>query len=537
MSLHLHHVDVTRRLANNSRDDRYRRAADADNPPEPPPDYPSHSSSSHLSSVMQPPVMPTLIPSEAAVNVAWASRDPAVALPKADQIPRSVHAYGNVNVDIPLDTQSSLSVKLTDDGKSMELVTRYESFSGHEISDVEKAHYHGNPRHHGNAATVRDSQEECHILFLSDSDDATERASSTRIGSINETGSTHPDRITHSPRKPIPSPWKTTMPRAPVFATDRRSEEREKRKPVQGSDSPTRSSRGAHGSTFLTKDAIKAVDSDITVPWQGSPVKTQRLESKASLRSPSSSPKRNSPHQATTLKIQVLPARSANLKNQGQEAVPDMQDREMAASIAPSVISNHGTEYHSAYSPVSMVPSRTLSRRSSRDTWHTAEDHFPEPSPLSLTGADDIEQRAAPALNDRGYYSTQSRLSAQPISHSRSKTESRLPGQKSIKPAVPKLTLRIPAAGPSSFQKPAFKSGSASTSHSGSPVSPTKAPSSRIPRVAPTYDAGTTASRLKRSQSAKALRDSQVSSIARSGQVKGKGGAVMSDSNEGVQMR
>lgn len=115
-----------------SRDDRYRRDAGADNPPERPPDYPSrqpsYPSPSHSSSAMHHHNMSTLAPSEAGVDGAWVDVEPAVLLPRANQIPRSATAYANVNIDIPLDNHSSMSMEFTNNGKVMELVARFHTF-------------------------------------------------------------------------------------------------------------------------------------------------------------------------------------------------------------------------------------------------------------------------------------------------------------------------------------------------------------------------------------------------------------------------
>jgi hypothetical protein len=59
-------------------------------------------------------------------------------LPHADLVPRSVQhddplsttGYRNLNIDIPLDTQSSVSMELTHDGKPMELVAQFEKYTG-----------------------------------------------------------------------------------------------------------------------------------------------------------------------------------------------------------------------------------------------------------------------------------------------------------------------------------------------------------------------------------------------------------------------
>ncbi|KAJ4351859.1 uncharacterized protein N0V89_007203 [Didymosphaeria variabile] len=413
--------------------------------------------------------MSTIAPSEAGFDVAWADSEPIKSLPLADQIPRTAHGFSNVNIDIPLDSQTSLSMELT-----------------HEADPCDR------PRPRGRSAVAKYAQDGQNSLRPYDSDTDTVPASPNRIEAAKKIVSPQSIESTHSPRKPIPSPWKTTQPRAPVFQTDRRKEEREKRKSVQGSLSPTKSLR----STYLTKDAIEPVTSDITsAPGLPSPTKLPRHQSKASLQSPSSSPARSSPREAAMLKIQVSPARSNWSNVQGHGTASNVQDLGRAPSVTPSVTSNQGTEYHSAHSPVS-----------SRDTWHTAEDHDLEPPFLSLVSADDFEQ------DQHGQTSIRGKSTSQLNSHSRSKTESHVTGQKVIRPAVPNLTLCIPHNKQSTNHKPPFKAGSASSPNSGSSVSPTK-PSSRIPRVAHTFDAGTKASNLKLSQSTKSLKEAKGSSI------------------------
>ncbi|KAL5456204.1 hypothetical protein PMIN06_004004 [Paraphaeosphaeria minitans] len=493
------YCDRAKALWHPQRDDRYRRDAGADNPPEGPPDYPSRQPSylspSHHSSATHHQNMSTLAPSEAGVDVAWVDVEPAMARPGANQIPRSAITYGNVNIDIPLDSQSSMSMELT-----------------------QNARLRGRPRVHGNSVATKNPQEGKHVPQLDESDTDTVRAASAQFEAAKEIVSPQSDKSAHSPRKPIPSPWKTTQPRGPVFQTDRRKEEREKRKSLQGSASPTKPVRGTGNSTYLTKDAIEAVNSDITtIAGPSSPTKLHRRQSKASLQSPASSSAKSSPHQAATIKIQVSSARNPLSIVQGHGSESNLQDQGRAPSVAPSAVSNHGTEYHSAHSSVSMVPSRTRSRRSSLDTWHTAEDHEMEPPPFNLFGTDETEQSEKSAINQHGQYSTRDKASSQPVYHSRSKTESHFAAQKPIRPAVPNLTLRIPAA------KPPFKGGSAPSSQSVSPASPTRS-SSRIPRMASTHDASTQVTKLKRAQSAKDLKVPTGSMITQGSHGGGKEG-------------
>ncbi|KAL5391670.1 hypothetical protein DPSP01_000963 [Paraphaeosphaeria sporulosa] len=504
------YCDRAKALGHPQRDDRYRREAGADSPPERPPDYtsrqPSYPSSSHHSSATNHQNMSTLAPSQVGVDVAWVDVEPAMPLPPANQIPRSAIAYSNVNIDIPLDSQSSMSMELT-----------------------RNARLRGRSRVNGDAVATKHPHEKQHILQLDESDIDTVRAASGHFEAAMEAVSPQSNKSVTSPRKPIPSPWKTTQPRAPVFQTDRRKEEREKRKSLQGSASPPKSVRGTGNSVYLTKNSIETVNSDITtIGGPSSPPKLHRRQSKADLQSPVSSSAKSSPHQKATIKIQVSSTRSPRSTVQSHGSASNVQDQGRAPSVAPSAVSNHDTEYYSAHSPVSIVASRTRSRRSSLDTWHTAEDHELEPPPFSLVGADEIGQGAKVSMNQHAPESTQDKPTSQSVSHARSKTESHVAVRNPIRPAVPNLTLRIPAP------KPSFKAGSAPSSQSGAPAFPTKS-SSRIPRMATTHDASTQVSRLKRAQSAKDLKKFTNSTITRGSHSSEKEGVLNQVASDAVR--
>lgn len=437
--------------------------------------------------------MSTIAPSNAGIDLAWADGEQSLPLSNAE-LPRSAldaletDARSNMIIDIPLSSQSNLLMELTHDGKVMELVARFELSTGDQDSDALKAHHH----------RTRFSANSEHI-----STEAPPTARSVREKDVALATSKQPGL---SPRKSIPFEWKkTTRPQAPVFQTERRQEAREKKR---------------QNAIYLTKDAGEAVSKDITSPSApSSPTKSSRSQSKASLKSPSSSSTRSSPLRAATVMINATasPTRRPRLNVQTQARAP---------SVAPSTTSAHGTEYYSAHSTVSLVPSGPSSERSSHDSFHSAEEHawgLPtsshsgqpadnqhtiqshtpsnNPSHPSLTSADWIGQTAG----TRG-------STSQLMSHSRSKTESHATKLK-LESATPNLTLRIPNANSDLATRKSLLDSSSASGNSSS--SPTKS-LSRIPRVAPTYDTGTKVSSMKRSQSTKSLKgkkDPDVSKI------------------------
>lgn len=201
--------------------------------------------------------MSTLTPSEARSSLGW--QDTAAAaphgqrLPQADLIPRSVRhdshqassvldtpGYSNLNIDIPLDTQSSLSMELTHDGKVMELVARFESYTHRTASDGSQAH-DGDRNRASSTSTVRQ---------LGSDAEPVQAAPTAPLTDSSSTFQAHEDSL--SPRKPIPPQWKAP-PRGPNLMTAIRGD---RKRPGQGS-SPTevKSLRGTRSLNFLTKDA------------------------------------------------------------------------------------------------------------------------------------------------------------------------------------------------------------------------------------------------------------------------------------------
>ena len=222
--------------------------------------------------------------------------------------------YSNVNIDIPLNTQSSLYMEVTHDGKVTELVARFESYAG--CSDaVEESHDghtsapspSGQPTTGSQAETVQDDRSE-------QPDHQSLRYSGSQPGSG------------HSPRKSIPSHW---LPKStgPNLATAQRAKERTHNKSADGnSPGGTRTVRGTRssldlgracgreGTTYLTKEALATVDSTITSP--SSPLGIGTVPSsplKKAQNSPTRSPLRNSMTRQPRLSFKLSPTKSTHL--------------------------------------------------------------------------------------------------------------------------------------------------------------------------------------------------------------------------------
>ncbi|KAH7066298.1 hypothetical protein BKA63DRAFT_425784 [Paraphoma chrysanthemicola] len=190
-----------------------------------------------------------------------------------------------------------------------------------------------------------------------------------------------------SPRKPIPSQWLPTNS-GPKLATAQRAKERgHKRGSVSGSPVEARTLHGArssvdlasrHGSeapTFLTKETLAAVDTDITSPTNGhSP--TKRMSTRPAWQSPKSSDLRESPRQHSSIDVKTSPNRIALLTPE----VATTTHRRGPSSVATST---DGTVYHSAAgSPIKGTTGLVL------DDEHT---HIPY---LRLNADIEDEQRA-----------------------------------------------------------------------------------------------------------------------------------------------
>jgi hypothetical protein len=143
----------------------------------------------------------------------------------------------------------------------------------------------------------------------------------------------HVEDDSHSPRKPIPSQWlhKTSAPR---LATAQRAKVRETKKDSPSGSpidhEPPRSARSFHatdGATFLTKEALAAVESDITSPTsRHSPAKQQQSKTKPSWNSPVQLPKRDTLRKAVNSSIRLSPSKAVLLSPITGEHKESMKD-------------------------------------------------------------------------------------------------------------------------------------------------------------------------------------------------------------------
>ena len=294
-----------------------------------------------------------------------------------------------------------------------------------------------------------------------------------------------------SPRKSIPPQWMAKT-KGPLLATAQRAKEREARKQKPHSESPIGSGmktiRGARSSidlgklygteqtTFLTKNAAAAVESDITSQSATrTPKALRHTPSKGVLKTPTGSPVRESPGKHSAVKTTVLsPTRSIVTHEFGLDGVSQSiaMTTTDASPHSPSVVSSAGsTPFVSAkQSPVSpgSVPKFVTANVS----------HDFQILDLDLADADGIEQMTKSEHGMKSFQSTHSRGKSEP--HARVA----FAGCKatSSKPRIPKLSLRIPnSSSLSTDRRPPFILGSASSSGPGTPVSPSQ--SSRIPRI------------------------------------------------------
>jgi hypothetical protein len=325
--------------------------------------------------------MSTLIPSEVRQPFAGhiaASGDTERLPRQAALIPRSAYDDGNhhgqtnispgasstlgrqgyrkLNIDIPLTSQSSLSMEVTHDGKVTELVARFESYGG--CSDVLEVS-------HDNVCAANSS-----TVCSPPSDAGTVRVSPEEefyLG-VNHSTREAADQDQHSPRKPIPSHW---LPKTngPSLATAERARERSRKKDSQsGSPVEIKTLRGARssielskphvteGSTFLTKEALATVESNITFTHSArSPTKLHRSPSKPTWHSPTTPPLRGSPREQATLRLKGSPTRTNHM---GAQSGPSDHVR------APSSIatSTGGNSFYTAEG--SPVRSRSTSESS-----------------------------------------------------------------------------------------------------------------------------------------------------------------------------
>ncbi|CAO2649863.1 Nn.00g011550.m01.CDS01 [Neocucurbitaria sp. VM-36] len=454
--------------------------------------------------------MPTLNPFEAGTPVAQAvtaaGRD--VQFPhQAAFIPRSVIDYGmhhhqanstastNVrlekrvrhalSINIPLDTQVSLSEDLSQDGKVTELVARFESYAGY--SDALKVPPNdyalgsggstSRPPHH-NPGTISGPSEELR------------KPANHTIDSTVQGQST--------PRKPVPSQW-LAKTNGPNLATAQRARERSHKKESQAS-SPieVKTLRGmrssidlgrAHsseGPTFLTKEALVAVESNIMAPTSPrSPNALRRSPSKPTWKSPNASPLRSNLRQQPPLIVAVSPARPTLLST---ESTSNAHSR-IPSSVATSTCGN--SFYTAEGSPVRSPTGSELSFSSAVEFLEDVQSPH-----LDLTAdSESVQVRRLP--------------------NNASTSTTKAANNSKIELVKPKLALKIPSSDPWFIAD--HKSTATSASATSSPdksISPWDQASpvhaSRIPRVPAAGKTGsarnaTQSSILKRAQSVKSL--------------------------------
>lgn len=318
------------------------------------------------------------------------------------------------------------------------------------------------------------------------------------------------ERKPPSPRKSIPTFW-----RGPTLATAQRALQRESRKKALQGESPTsptensrKSIRSARSiaelgvpqstepTTFLTKDAIAAVESNITSPSSSQVLNTLRhATSKATLITPMVSPMRDSLDRQSTIKSTVSPTRTSqrsshNLDELNHPMVAGCRRRAHAPSSIPSA---DGSPYVTArHSPVSQRSSGYVTAQSEPDVDDDVSD-------LALADSEDYEQMSKALDGTRLHLHSQSQGKPEP--HAKASIVSSK--ATSTKPLAPKLSLRIPCSSTLSTDR---KSPLAleSASSSGSGTSASHSHHSRIPRISATVKAEQHSSvALNRTKSAK----------------------------------
>ncbi|CAE7031918.1 hypothetical protein P3342_006720 [Pyrenophora teres f. teres] len=346
--------------------------------------------------IEQPPHQATYIPPSASVDDSLA--EPSDTFDSNCSL-LDMRGYSNVNIDIPLNTPSSLYMEVTHDGKVTELVARFESYASY--SDAAEASHDG----HISAPSPYDHPA------------ASSHAETVREGVLEQTDH-HFSKHTgvqpgpgHSPRKAIPSHWfpKST---GPNLATAQRAKERTHKKSAEGS-SPGEAStiRGTHssfdlirgygkeGATYLTKEALATVDSTITS--SSAPFGTSIVPgspSKKAWNSPTRSPVRSSTSQQPKLSFKMSPAKLANLNT---ESSPGHSRATSSISTSTGntafytaqgspVRSPTGTEqsFHTALEYPEEPDVSGLGSNADSDDHQVSHDFISSPSAIKETGED-----------------------------------------------------------------------------------------------------------------------------------------------------
>jgi hypothetical protein len=181
----------------------------------------------------------------------------------------------------------------------------------------------------------------------------------------------HTEQDSHSPRKPIPSQW-LSKASGPRLATAQRARVRETKKdspngspidskPLRGARSFHDTSRlhATEGATFLTKEALAAVENDITSPTlRHSPSKLQQPKAKPSWNSPAQSPKYETLRKAAKSSLKLSPTKVALLS-------PTTGEHKRASS---SITTVGAVSYRTAHgSPVRSLADSPMSCMSTED--------------------------------------------------------------------------------------------------------------------------------------------------------------------------
>ncbi|KAF2844631.1 hypothetical protein T440DRAFT_523330 [Plenodomus tracheiphilus IPT5] len=302
----------------------------------------------------------------------------------------------------------------------------------------------------------------------------------------------HVGQASHSPRKSLPSHW-LSKGSGPNLATAKRAKERSHRKDSQhGSPIETKTihaarssvdignSYGVESPTYLTKEALAAVENDIASPTTTyGPNKLRRSPSKPSWRSPTASPLRSSPGQQTAINAKSSPSRSALL---------NLSTASSSHSRGPSSVAASCGTFHTANeSPVRSPSGTELSFQSAPE--HIEDTELPH---LKLDADSELLQPS------------QHRINASPP-----KQQAATVGNSSQ--PKPKLALHIPGAdsianADSSVTLVSTAGSSATNTSSSSPEH--YQPVSRIPRVTGSIKSGsaysaTRSSTLKQTKSAR----------------------------------
>lgn len=177
--------------------------------------------------------------------------------PFAEEPPTTPTSHGNAHIDIPTGTQSSVTMSVSNDGKVMKLVARFESYDSSEGSDVSQVHGQDIYVHTTTASAGEASHEH-------------------KAEADSPTGSGQADPLEEeldpcSPRKPLPAQW------GPVLRTQMRSEERERRK-AANSSSPS----NPPSPRKLQRAEPKASPKSATIAARLSPNKSNVAESRHS---------------------------------------------------------------------------------------------------------------------------------------------------------------------------------------------------------------------------------------------------------------